>query len=237
VFDPLALATEHTDWLARGSVGLDGTLDFALVAVVPPEFVPQMPRNLLTTAGSLMNPDGRLTLDLRLGGTVRKPELGWDSNRTASRFLANTGGHDDLLARRLGVTPGDSLAHSATLEEAADRVVEAQKQKLVLRAVVVVGPLGGDPLWTSWVWVFIQEGEKIRVNGLVMPHARITGKSTCLITAEQFKKWAEGLLDMRVLELQTPTAVGGILGTLSSDLYVARVGKPRQLMAVDIFHP
>ncbi len=130
IFDPLALASEHTDWLARGSVGLDGTLDVALVAVVPPGFVPQLPRHLLTTAGSLMNADGRLTLDLRLGGTVGRPALTWDSNRTASRVLDNSGMLVDLLARQLGVSLGDSLARSATLEEAADRIVEEQKKRL-----------------------------------------------------------------------------------------------------------
>ncbi|MEO6462380.1 MAG: AsmA-like C-terminal region-containing protein, partial [Candidatus Eisenbacteria bacterium] len=130
VFDPLAVASEHTDWLARGSVGLDGTLDFALVAVVPPDIVPQLPRNLLTTAGALMNPDGRLTLDLKLGGTVQRPSLAWDSRRTASRFLESSGMLVDLLARQLGVSLGDSLARSATIEEAADRIVEEQKEKL-----------------------------------------------------------------------------------------------------------
>jgi hypothetical protein len=69
---------------------------------------------------------------------------------------------------------------------------EATKRKLTLRGVSIVGPLPADPLWTSYVMVFIQEGEKVRVNSLIMPHARITHKATDLITAERYKSCWRG---------------------------------------------
>jgi hypothetical protein len=131
VFDPLALSSDEVDWLARGSVGLDGTLDFAIAAVVPPELVPGLPQKLLGGAGSKRGGDGRLTVDLGLGGTVRSPALSWDANRTASRLLESTGlALIDRLAERLGGSLGDSLARSASVEAAADRVVAQAQERM-----------------------------------------------------------------------------------------------------------
>jgi hypothetical protein len=49
-----------------------------------------------------------------------------------------------------------------------------------LRAVLVVGPVG--MLWAFHVASLVREGDGVRVNSLVMPHARITGKGTGRIT-------------------------------------------------------
>jgi hypothetical protein len=65
VFDPLALTSGETDWLAQGSVGLDGTLAFDVAALVPPSMVPQLPQALARVAGAALDPSGRLTLDSR----------------------------------------------------------------------------------------------------------------------------------------------------------------------------
>ena len=86
---------------------------------------------------------------------------------------------------------------------------EAKQRKLTLRAVTILGPLPGDPLWTSYVVASIQEGEEVRVNSLVMPHARITRKATGLITAERYEKWLEGILGAGGLQKGTPKAPGG----------------------------
>jgi len=48
------------------------------------------------------------------------------------------------------------------------------------RALLVTGPHG--PLWTYHVLTFFSEGEGVRCNSLVMPHARITGKSSGVFT-------------------------------------------------------
>jgi len=85
-------------------------------------------------------------------------------------------------------------------------IEEAKKRKITLRAFTILGPLPFDPLWRSQVIVFIQDDKKIRVNSLVMPHARITLKSTGLITADQFKKWRDGVLDTGALKKEVPRA-------------------------------
>lgn len=51
-----------------------------------------------------------------------------------------------------------------------------------LHALIVVGPMG--PLWAYDVIAFIEEGDSIRANGLVMPHARITRKLTALVAVD-----------------------------------------------------
>jgi hypothetical protein len=81
---------------------------------------------------------------------------------------------------------------------------EAKNRKLALRAVLVCGPRPGDPLWTSYVTVFLREGARVRVNHLVMPHARITWKGTVLIPADRYDKWLSGALDTGVLQKEPP---------------------------------
>jgi hypothetical protein len=85
---------------------------------------------------------------------------------------------------------------------------EAKKRKLSFRAVAIIGPMPYDPLWTSRVVVFIQEGEKVRVNSLVMPHARITGKGTGLITTEQYKTWLEGVVGTGAVQTEVAKVAG-----------------------------
>jgi hypothetical protein len=83
---------------------------------------------------------------------------------------------------------------------------EAKKRKLNLRAVSIIGPLPADPLWTSYVVVFIQKGEKIQVNSLVMPHARITGKASGMIPSEKYQKWLAGVGGTAALQMVVPPA-------------------------------
>lgn len=52
---------------------------------------------------------------------------------------------------------------------------------LRLRAVLIVGPVG--MLWSYHIAALIDEGDQIRINTLVMPHARITGKASGLVPA------------------------------------------------------
>ena len=85
-------------------------------------------------------------------------------------------------------------------------IEEAKKRKLTLRAVTILGPLPADPLWTSYVAVFLQDGEKVRVNSLVMPHARITSKATALLTADQYKKWRDGVIETGALKKEPQAA-------------------------------
>lgn len=50
---------------------------------------------------------------------------------------------------------------------------------LRLRAVLIVGPVG--MLWSYHIAALTDEGDHVRVNTLVMPHARITGKGSGVV--------------------------------------------------------
>ena len=50
---------------------------------------------------------------------------------------------------------------------------------LRLHAVLIVGPVG--MLWSYHIAALIDEGDRVRINTLVTPHARITGKGTGLM--------------------------------------------------------
>ena len=63
---------------------------------------------------------------------------------------------------------------------------------LPLAGVVVVGPTG--PLWAYHVAAFLREPDgRVRVNSLVMPHARITGKATGVVPASAVDSLFGGL--------------------------------------------
>ena len=127
-----------------------------------------------------------------------------DSKPTREAFLGEV-----LDAKPTAATPKfddytDGSYHIEKEDLLKGLTEEAKKRKLTLRAVTIVGPLAPDPLWTSYVVVCIQEGEKVRVNSLVMPHARITGKSTGLVTADRYKKWRDAILSTKVLQKEMP---------------------------------
>lgn len=85
---------------------------------------------------------------------------------------------------------------------------EAARRKLVLHAVLVSGPMP-DPLWTYYVTVFLKDGDQVRVNHLVMPHARITAKSTGLISTDDFQKALSALLDSGLPKKVAPIPADG----------------------------
>ncbi len=132
IFDPIAITTGGTDWLAKGSVGLDGTLDFRIGALVPPQEVRALPASLTRAAGALLDPNGRLSLDMTVGGTVERPRVGWDRERTASRLVSGvTQRAVDALTKQLGSALGDSLDLSREgIESKADSIVQEQQKRL-----------------------------------------------------------------------------------------------------------
>jgi hypothetical protein len=66
---------------------------------------------------------------------------------------------------------------------------QARRCGLRLKAVLVIGPLG--PLWTFQVVALVEENLTLRVNALVMPHARIMGKKTGMISRADAEELVE----------------------------------------------
>jgi hypothetical protein len=145
----------------------------------------------------------RYPVGLLLLVTVAPSALAEDSKPTREAFLGEV-----LDAKPTAVTskfddytPGSYHIDNNDLLKGLTE--EAPKRKLVLRAVLIFGPMP-DPLWTSYVTVFIKEKDGVRVNHLVMPHARITQKGTGLLPVDRYEKLMAGLLDSGLPEKEPP---------------------------------
>jgi serine/threonine-protein kinase len=93
--------------------------------------VPQLPPALARVAGAALDPSGRLTLDMKIGGTVRSPQITWDADRTASRLLER--GPESLLAlvAALGGSVQDSVrTGQSTIDAIAGALFESQREKI-----------------------------------------------------------------------------------------------------------
>ena len=73
-----------------------------------------------------------------------------------------------------------------------------------LRAVIIFGPSG--PLWAYYIFVCLAEGDAVRVNFVVMPHARITAKGSCLVSDAEFVSFTKKFLDFGLLTKEMPVA-------------------------------
>lgn len=96
--------------------------------------------------------------------------------------------HELLFAAATARTPrfDDYTAnsyHVIKLDLVQGLPTQAKACGLRLKAAVVVGPVG--LLWTFLVAVLVQDGPNVRVNTVVMPHARITGKATGVISTQR----------------------------------------------------
>ena len=121
-------------------------------------------------------------------------------------------------------TPGSY--HADKLDIAAGLPSAATKCGLTLDGLVVVGPVG--PLWAYHVVVFVREGKDIRVNSLVMPHARITGKGTGVIApaelTELFSTFATSSLLKPGRQASSDTTKTGLAREFSWDFLAIRFG-------------
>jgi hypothetical protein len=86
VTDPVVINGPHGEWRLTGSVGFDGSLDYAVSATLPPEAVQALGARSALAAGALADPQGRLLLDLRLRGKATAPEVSWDGQAMRDRL-------------------------------------------------------------------------------------------------------------------------------------------------------
>jgi hypothetical protein len=74
---------------------------------------------------------------------------------------------------------------------------ESASENPSLLGVAVTGPYG--PLWAYEVALFGRDGAWVRVNWLVMPHARITYKATRTLSSVEFDQFREAVLSSPAL--------------------------------------
>ena len=71
-----------------------------------------------------------------------------------------------------------------------------------LRGVIIYGPHG--PLWAYHIIVALSEGDMIRLNSLVVPHARITSKGTQTLSTAEFALLTNKLVSSKLLREGDP---------------------------------
>jgi len=90
-FDDLTVSTKDGDFGLVGSLGLDGSLDYALTAVLSSELSMSFDA-LGDVSDYLKNDQGRTVLDLKIGGTATRPRFSLDTSRAQERLKAQLKG-------------------------------------------------------------------------------------------------------------------------------------------------
>jgi autotransporter translocation and assembly factor TamB len=84
-FDDFSADTKDGDFKLVGSVGLDGSLDYKLNAVLSPELSLRF-NALGDLSNYLKNDQGRVVLDIKISGPAKNPEFALDTSRPEEKF-------------------------------------------------------------------------------------------------------------------------------------------------------
>jgi hypothetical protein len=85
-FREVSLVGPTGDWKIAGSVGFDGTLDYAVSTTIPTNLVGGLGAGAAVAAGALTDEQGRVLLDLRVTGPAKSPRVAWDRQAMADRL-------------------------------------------------------------------------------------------------------------------------------------------------------
>jgi hypothetical protein len=84
-FDDFSASAKSGDFELSGSVGMDGSLDYKLTAVLSPE-LSQSFDALGDLSDYLKNDQGRVVLDVKIKGPAKNPEFVLDTSRPEEKF-------------------------------------------------------------------------------------------------------------------------------------------------------
>lgn len=116
----------------------------------------------------------------------------------------------------------DGSYHVDKLDLVTGLPITAAACAVLLHAVLVVGPVG--PLWAYHIFAFVEQADTVRLNALVMPHARITGKATRTVDRDSLAFWLRRFEDLPLLSRGVPSWPASeerLSGESSFDLFLA----------------
>uniref|UniRef100_A0A832I1L1 AsmA family protein n=1 Tax=Eiseniibacteriota bacterium TaxID=2212470 RepID=A0A832I1L1_UNCEI len=136
ITNPVHLSGPYGEWTAVGSVGFDGSLDYAVSVTLPPAAAQALDARSALAAGALADDQGRVLLDLRVTGPARAPRVAWDPqamrDRLAGRASQAIAGQRAKLAEeaKRALSPG-ALVHPDSLRRLASpwRALSADSAK------------------------------------------------------------------------------------------------------------
>jgi hypothetical protein len=121
--DDVRLAGPLGEWRMAGTLGFDGSLDYALSATLPPEVAARLPQAAALAAGALGDGHGLVLLDLKLTGSARAPRFAWDAGamraRLAGRLTDALVGQRSMMQRQARAADDSARAAALALERAA----------------------------------------------------------------------------------------------------------------------
>ena len=156
-FREVRFAGPTGEWRVAGSVGFDGTLDYAVSATLPADVVSQLGSAGAIAAGALKDPSGQLLLDLRVTGPAKSLRVSWDKSAMLDRLMGRASqalrekgeklGVEALqaLGERGGGTPDTSLADYQDRLKAVADSLKKLKARDVLKNL-----FGGGKQDTVW---------------------------------------------------------------------------------------
>jgi len=138
--DAVNLDGSAGEWKLSGAVGFDGSLDYAVSVTLPPDAVAALGARSALAAGALSDPQGRMLLDLHVGGTAKAPRVAWDTRAMRDRLAGRASqalteqknkletdvkqAAEQALAQRLG------LAADSTKKASAAQRLQAARDSL-----------------------------------------------------------------------------------------------------------
>jgi hypothetical protein len=124
--DAVKLSGPSGEWTLAGAVGFDGSLDYAVSITLPKEVAAAIDQRAALAAGALADDQGRMLLDLHVGGTAASPRIAWDTQAMRARLAGRASqalaeqrakleaeaktAAQQALTQRLGLAGGDSTA-------------------------------------------------------------------------------------------------------------------------------
>jgi hypothetical protein len=126
---PAHISSTAGDWTVAGSVGLDGSLDYVTSITLPPSVLKELGGTAALAAGALADPQGRILLDLRIGGTTRNPKIALDSKATADRVRGQLSSALAEQQKKLESQARDTLAALARTGGDSARAMARLRQK------------------------------------------------------------------------------------------------------------
>ena len=116
ISDPVKLNGPAGDWRLAGAMGFDGALDYAVSVTLPPDVVKSLGADAALAAGALADPQGRVLLDLHVGGTAKSPRVALDTQAMQARLVGRV---SDALAQQSRKLEADAkeAARQALLQQ------------------------------------------------------------------------------------------------------------------------
>jgi hypothetical protein len=115
------------DWKLAGSVGFDGSLDYAVSITLPAAIAAKLGSAAALAAGALRDDQGRVIIDLRVRGPAKSPEVSWDTDAMVSRLQGRVSEALQDLGKKAQTEGTQALKESVSGDSTAGNIQKRAK--------------------------------------------------------------------------------------------------------------